>query len=222
MIIRNKNKIMLIYFLVLLIIISLFNYDDIKQNLINKYKYMTYRRVNLLFDNNIFIKGEITKSYINNTINEIHKIAKNGNINFIIDSHGGDLIAGYNLIIEMLEMQEKLLVINCYAINAKSTAFNIFQYCDNRYVIPDSILFQHNVSIEFKGSFENFEDFYETRFKQYRLITNMFNKDISNKIKMKYQDFLRKIWNDWTITGGEDIVKNNLADEVVIIKEFEL
>ena len=46
---------MLTQCLVLLVIISLFNYDDIKQNLINKYKYMTYRRVNLLFDNNIFV-----------------------------------------------------------------------------------------------------------------------------------------------------------------------
>ncbi len=212
---------MLTWCLVLLVIISLFNYDDIKQNLINKYKYMTYRRVNLLFDNNIFIKGEITKSSINNTINEIHKIKKTGNINFVIDSHGGDLISGYNLIIKMLEMQEKLLVIDCYAINAKSTAFTIFQYCDNRYVIPDSILFQHNVSIEFKGSFEDFDNFYETRFDFYRLITNMFNIDVSNKIKMKYQDFLEKIWNDWTIKGGENIVKNNLADEVVIIKDFD-
>ena len=212
---------MLTQCLVLLVIISLFNYDDIKQNLINKYKYMTYRRVNLLFDNNIFIKGEITKSSINNTINEINKIKKTGNINFVIDSHGGDLISGYNLIIEMLEMQEKLLVIDCYVINAKSTAFTIFQYCDNRYVIPDSILFQHNVSIEFKGSFEDFEDFYETRFDFYRLITNMFNKDVSKKIKMTYQEFLRKIWNDWTIKGGENIVKNNLADEVVIIKDFD-
>ena len=213
---------MLIHFFILLIIISLFNYDDIKQNLINKYKYMTYRRVNLLFDNNIFIKGEITKSSINNTIYEINKITKTNNINFIIDSHGGDLIAGYNLIIKMLEMQEKLLVIDCYAINAKSTAFNIFQHCDNRYVIPDSILFQHNASIEFKGSFEEFEDFYEKHFDSYCLIVNMLNKDVSDKIKMTYQNFLQKIWKDWTITGGEDIVKNNLADEVVIIKDFEL
>ena len=212
---------MLIQCLVLLITISLFNYDGIKQNLINKYKYMSYRRVNLLFDNNIFIKGEITKSSINNTINKIRKIKKTGNINFVIDSHGGDLISGYNLIIEMLKIQEKLLVIDCYAINAKSTAFTIFQYCDNRYVMPNSILFQHNVSIEFKGSFEDFEDFYETRFDLYRLITNMFNIDVSNKIKMTYQDFLEKIWNDWTIKGGENIVKNNLADEVVIIKNFD-
>lgn len=212
---------MLIQCLVLLITISLFNYDGIKQNLINKYKYMSYRRVNLLFDNNIFIKGEITKSSINNTINKIRKIKKTGNINFIINSHCGDLISGYNLIIEMLKIQEKLLVIDCYAINAKSTAFTIFQYCDNRYVMPNSILFQHNVSIEFKGSFEDFEDFYETRFVFYRLITNMFNIDVSNKIKMTYQDFLGKIWNDWTIKGGENIVKNNLADEVVIIKNFD-
>jgi hypothetical protein len=50
----------------------------------------------------------------------------------------------------------------------------------------------------------------------------MLNKDVSDKIKMTYQNFLQKIWKDWTITGGEDIVKNNLADEVVIIKDFEL
>ena len=58
--------------------------------------------------------------------------------------------------------------------------------------MPDSTLFQHNASLEFKGSFEEFEDFYETRFDLYHLITNMFNKDVSKKIKMTYQDFWRK------------------------------
>ena len=212
---------MLIHIIILFAVISLFNYDDIKQQLIKQYKYMNYRRVNLLYANNIFIKGEITKKSINNTISNIHK-QKSTNINLIIDSHGGELISGYNLITEMLKMQKKnLTIFNCYAINAKSTAFTIFQYCDNRYVMPDSTLFQHNISLEFKGSFEEFEDFYETRFELYRSITDIFNKDVSKKIKMKYNVFMKKIWHDWTIKGGENIVENNLADEVVIIKDFD-
>lgn len=214
---------MLIHVIILFAVISLFNYDDIKQQLIKQYKYMNYRRVNLLYANNIFIKGEITKKSINNTISSIHKHKqKSTNINLIINSHGGELISGYNLITEMLKMQKKnLTIFNCYAINAKSTAFTIFQYCDNRYVMPDSTLFQHNVSLEFTGSFEEFEDFYETHFELYRSITDIFNKDVSKKIKMKYNVFMKKIWHDWTIKGGENIVENNLADEVVIIKDFD-
>ena len=34
---------------------------------------------------------------------------------------------------------------------------------------------------------------------------------------MNHLDYLKIIWNDWTIKGGDNIVKNNLADEVVII-----
>ena len=111
--------------------------------------------------------------------------------------------------------------INCYAINAQSTAFTIFQYCNNRYVMPDSTLFQHNISISFKGSFEEFDDFYKTRFDSYRLINHMVSKTISKKIKLKKEDYLKKIWNNWTIEGGEKIIENNLADEIVIINNLK-
>ena len=181
----------------------------------DNYRYLWYRRVNLLFENNIFIKGEITQSSINTTISEINKSEKQ--INLIIDSNGGNLISGYNLIREMLKKTN----INCYAINAQSTAFTIFQYCNNRYVMPDSTLFQHNISISFKGSFEEFDDFYKTRFDSYRLINHMVSKTISKKIKLKKEDYLKKIWNNWTIEGGEKIIENNLADEIVIINNLK-
>ena len=210
-----NNALKMWYFYIIFIILISFNYDTIYIKIMDNYRYLWYRRVNLLFENNIFIKGEITQSSINTTISEINKSEKQ--INLIIDSNGGNLISGYNLIREMLKKTN----INCYAINAQSTAFTIFQYCNNRYVMPDSTLFQHNISISFKGSFEEFDDFYKTRFDSYRLINHMVSKTISKKIKLKKEDYLKKIWNDWTIEGGEKIIENNLADEIVIINNLK-
>ena len=210
-----NNALKMWYFYIIFIILISFNYDTIYIKIMDNYRYLWYRRVNLLFENNIFIKGEITQSSINTTISEINKSEKQ--INLIIDSNGGNLISGYNLIREMLKKTN----INCYAINAQSTAFTIFQYCNNRYVMPDSTLFQHNISISFKGSFEEFDDFYKTRFDSYRLINHMVSKTISKKIKLKKEDYLKKIWNNWTIEGGEKIIENNLADEIVIINNLK-
>ena len=164
------------------------NYDKIKKMLPLKISDVNSKGkfMYIQFENNIFIKGEITQSSINTTISEINKSEKQ--INLIIDSNGGNLISGYNLIREMLKKTN----INCYAINAQSTAFTIFQYCNNRYVMPDSTLFQHNISISFKGSFEEFDDFYKTRFDSYRLINHMVSKTISKKIKLKKEDYLKK------------------------------
>lgn len=196
-------------------IILLFNFNNIKQVIIDNYKYLCYRRVNLYLENKIYIENEITEKSIQKIIDEMDK--QENDINLIIDSNGGELLSGYNLIHEFDRIRD-FKKINCYAINAYSTAFTIFQYCSNRYVMPDSKLFQHNISINFKGSFEEFEDFYQNKYHLYRFITFIMTREVSERIKMNYDDFIQKIWNDWNIEGGENIVKNNLADEVVILK----
>jgi ATP-dependent protease ClpP protease subunit len=203
---------MLFYYLFFAIII--FNHNNILQFISEKYKYFNYRRVNLLLENKIYINGEINEKSIQNIIDEI---TKNDDVNLIIDSHGGELFSGYKLIHEFDRIRD-FKTINCYAINARSTAFTIFQYCENRYVMPNSILFQHNITINFKGSFEEFEDFYENKYHLYRFITEIMTREVSERINLKYDEFIKKIWNDWTIDGGENILKNNLADEIVILK----
>lgn len=212
---------MFIYLCIIGITLSLLNFNTIKEYLENKQKYMRYRRVNLLLENKIFIKGEITKNSINKTIDELNKNIVHKNINFIIDSEGGNLLGGYDLINKISSLQKKSFIFNCYAINAKSTAFTIFQYCDNRYVIPTSVLFQHNATLEFKGSFEEFELFFDLYFDSYRFILDKLNKDISKRIGMKYIDYKNKIWNDWTIVGGEKIIENNFADEIIILTNYD-
>lgn len=206
-----------IHIFIITSLIALFNYENIKNVILKKHKNNSYRKVYLSSEHNIFIKGRITKEKMNETI---HKIGNNKNINLIINSEGGDLFAGYDLIIKMIE-KKPLSTFKCYALNAKSTAFDIFQYCDKRFVIPNSILFQHNASIEFKGSFEEFENFYYEKFELYRNTVSKLNKIISNKIKLDYGEYQKKIMKNWSIKGGKKILENNLADEIVIISDLQ-
>jgi ATP-dependent protease ClpP protease subunit len=206
-----------IFFLIGLLIFS--NYKNLKILFIKKYKNLSYRKVYLFSDLDLYIKGKITKTSINKVID---KIGNNKNINLIIDSNGGDFMAGYKLISKMIKLQKKTLTsFDCYAINAKSTAFDIFQFCDKRYVSPISILFQHNASIEFIGSFEELKYFY-SKFIIYKKILDNININISKRIKLNHDEYLKKINNNWLIKGGEEIINYNLADEIVIIidKDF--
>ena len=206
-----------IHIFIITSLITIFNYKNIKNIIVKRYENNSYRKVYLSSDYNIFIKGRITKEKMNEII---YKIGNNKNINLIINSDGGDLFAGYDLIIKMIE-KKPLSNFECYALNAKSTAFDIFQYCDKRFVLPNSILFQHNVSIEFKGSFEEFENFYYEKFELYRNTVSKLNKIISNKIKLEFSDYQKKIMKNWSIKGGKKILENNLADEIVIISDLQ-
>ena len=210
-----------IHFYITIGLIVIFKYYEIKEYVTQKFENMSYRKVYISSDKNIYIKGKITKKLIDETINKIDKI-KSKNINLIINSGGGDLMAGCDLINKMSTLQKELITtFNCYAINAKSTAFNIFQFCNKRYVIPTSVLLQHNPTIQFNGTFEQFEDFYENRFEFYRLTFKNLNKIISKKIKLEYKIYMDKIRKEWNIKGGHNIIKNNLADEIVIILDLE-
>ena len=68
-----NNALKMWYFYIIFIILISFNYDTIYIKIMDNYRYLWYRRVNLLFENNIFIKGEITQSSINTNISEINK-----------------------------------------------------------------------------------------------------------------------------------------------------
>jgi ATP-dependent protease ClpP protease subunit len=111
---------------------------------------------------------------------------------------------------------ENQLTINCYALNAASAAFTFFEHCDNRFVIPTTTLFQHNVTVHLKGSFEEIFDYCDNNDKYYAIYMQL-TRSISEKIKLPYKSYLNKIKSNWEIKGGDEILKNNLADEIVIL-----
>lgn len=170
--------------------------------------------------NLINIKDTITKEYINNIINSVNKylIIDNNNkknINFFISSYGGDYEAGIELINFMKKKQKDNITFTCFALNAGSTAFTIFQFCDKRYVMDYSKLYQHELQFSTSGTIDIIEEWYSKKFFQQKNIYKIIKKEICEKIDMDILEYEKKIKNEWHINTGFSIVYNGLADKII-------
>jgi hypothetical protein len=183
-----------------------------------------YRVVNLYNESNIInINGEINKNMLNLFINSKYMNEINGFdnkwkpiINIIINSNGGDYFATIKFISKMEEIKKKNVTFHCYSIQACSSAFVIFQYCDHRFILSSSLLFHHNATI--KIPLDTLEYFYENYYEFVIIQHKKINKYIASKVGLTYKEYMKKIRNDWVINGGKNIIANQLADEIVIFQ----
>ena len=180
---------------------------------------------NMLYDqisnpNKVILSGHIDKMVMSTLINQIDLITKlnsDKNIFILIDSIGGDLIEGIKFINWIEEKKlEKNLRFKCICIRVISTAFNIYQMCDYRYVIEKCLMLQHEPKIKIEGTFDFVSDYY---LNQYQIHLNMYNliiNKISNKLGIMTNEYKNKFSNgDWIINNINEIFINNLADEKI-------
>jgi ATP-dependent protease ClpP protease subunit len=171
-------------------------------------------------ENLIYIKDTISKESITKIIKSINKhliIDKNKNINFYISSYGGDYEAGVELINYMKEKKKDNIKFICFAHIAGSTAFTIFQYCNKRYVMDYSKLYQHELQISTSGTIDMIEEWYSNKFVNHKNVYKMIKTEICEKIKMDILEYEKKIKNEWYINTGLSIVYNGLADKIVVL-----
>jgi ATP-dependent protease ClpP protease subunit len=130
-----------------------------------------------------------------------------------IDSNGGSVEAG-NKLINLFDYYIKNgKKIDCIAKNAFSMAFQIFQSCSTRYIVPSSILMQHQISLSsIKGQLTNTLNY----LKMIQTISDDLNKRSAKRIDMPFDDYVKLIQTDWW-TYGDDILKYRLADSVINI-----
>jgi ATP-dependent protease ClpP protease subunit len=170
--------------------------------------------------NKILLNGEITKISIASTINEIMlTIDKklDNNIFIVIDSVGGDLIEGFRLIDFMDRTRiTNLIRYECICIQAISTAFYIYQLCDYRYVVKNSLMLIHEPKLTITGTFDFVSNYlskgFDSDLKTYnQLIDKICTK---NKIDKKY--FLHMIKNkDWILSETNEIINNNFTNQLI-------
>lgn len=134
------------------------------------------------------------------------------NVYLYINSPGGEVMAGLEIVNYMKSMQAQNKEINCICHNAMSMAFVIFQYCSNRYILYSSTLMQHQMSIGIRGKLYDIN----SRLKYYNTIENELNLYQATRMKINVSDFIRNIQDDWWLYSS-DIIKNNGADEIVSI-----
>tara|TARA_Y100000385_G_C13050968_1_gene619737 strand:- start:557 stop:1204 length:648 start_codon:yes stop_codon:yes gene_type:complete len=160
--------------------------------------------------NHVSLTGSINEHLASKFISKINNIETNI-IYIYINSPGGDVSAGQKIIQYINFKKNTNKTIACIAWEAHSMAFNIMQFCTYRYVLKDSKMMQHQMSLSgLSGNIENINSYIKVTNKMYDSLI----KDASARIGITPTEYKTKINNDWYLYG-EEIVKNNVADIVI-------
>ena len=96
----------------------------------------------------------------------------------------------------------------CIARQADSMAFHIFQFCNHRYILQNSKMMQHQMSIHnLSGNIEQLMHYIQVSYKMYE---NLILQG-SQRIGLSTAEYKKKINDDWYLYG-EDIINNRVAD----------
>ena len=186
---------MLIYSLLLFLAVqanSYLNFDNIET-------------IELTQKNNLILRGPVDEESVSNIIYEINKVYNKSSVYLFLDTPGGEVTYGLQLINEIKKNN-----ISCIAEKAYSMGFAILQSCKRRYILPHSSVMQHQISFGIGGELG--------KIKSHTLLVDQYNQYLiemqSKRIHMHPQTFTNKINNEWWLFGG-NIIFENVADEMV-------
>ena len=173
----------------------------------------------VLKDNNFFA---VTEAFTETLLEKFNRkiMTYDGKEMFIyLDSPGGSVFAMSRIIGIMKASDIKF---TCVARFAASAAFAMFQQCDNRYMLYDGIIMQHNASGGFRGEFPRI----------YSLLNaiNDLVKDVeknsARRMKMKLKDYKVAINNNLWLSrataskyGAVDNIINNIKCSPGLVKK---
>jgi len=157
----------------------------------------------------VLLRGVIDGQSVGKAIKALLNV-KGNDILLFIDSPGGSVMSGMQLIDVMQGLISQGKSITCISQFAASMAFVTTQACPKRIVLNSSVLMQHQASWGLQGgSEENNKSF----IKLLLTMTEKIVKAQADRIGMSTTDFRKLVLSDYWVLG-EDIVKMNMADEV--------
>jgi len=174
--------------------------------------------VELKKDNFVSLRETIDQDVSSRLLAKLNTIeTKHDTLYLYINSPGGDVMAGFEIINYIKSLQDRSKEVICIAHNAMSMAFAIFQYCSQRYTLYASTLMQHQMSLQIKGKLYDLN----SRMQYFNIIEHKINQDQATRLNMTLANFTDLIQNDWWLYT-EDILRYKAADQVVSLScEFE-
>ena len=167
--------------------------------------------IELKKDNFVSLREKISADSSSKLLAKLNSIeARYDNIYIYINSPGGDVIAGLEIINYIKSLQARSKQVLCIAHNAMSMAFAIFQYCSQRYILYSSSLMQHQMSLGVKGKLYDIN----SRMSYLNSLESTLNQDQATRLELTSERFAQLIQNDWWLYAG-DIIGNNAADKMV-------
>lgn len=166
----------------------------------------------------IVLKGDINMTNALKVIDDMENLKSHhkSNIYMYIDTYGGEIVYAQH-IINMMTSIKYYKSITCIAVNAMSAGFSVFQACDNRYVLSQSNIMQHQVKINIIDT--NLEDA-SLYLEQIKKLTDHMDTMDAIKIGINVDEFRNLIKDEWKIIG-EDNVTHGTADKVMKITWVE-
>lgn len=162
-------------------------------------------------DNFVSLRETIDQDVSSRLLTKLNTIeAKYDKLYLYINSPGGDVMAGFEIINYIKSLQDRSKEVICIAHNAMSMAFAIFQYCSQRYILYASTLMQHQMSLQVKGKLYDLN----SRMQYFNIIEHKINQDQATRLNMTLANFTDLIQNDWWLYT-EDILRYKAADQLV-------
>lgn len=172
-------------------------------SLVNSFKMITLNETNVLT-----LRGPINSVTSSNFVYELNKRKNKKNLYVFINSHGGSVESGSQIIMEIMKYN-----ISCVADKAYSMGFVILQSCKKRYLTMFGKLMQHQISYGISDEKQKIDNYAEYVTQMDDILTKMQAK----KLNMSSKRLKEKTSNNWWMFG-ENAVKNNCADEIVQVK----
>ena len=161
--------------------------------------------------NTVSIIGPISDRTASRVNTELMRV-KDTEVNIFIRSPGGSVIAGNNIIQLMDALALSGKSITCIAQEAYSMAFIILQACPNRYIMPNSIIMQHQMFVFAWGQLERVR----SRMSLYESLEFDLNERQATRVNMTTAEFADRVAEDWWI-HGKSILDNNAADKMTYV-----
>jgi ATP-dependent protease ClpP protease subunit len=178
---------------------------------------------NILLHNDINlikIDREINMDYVNIIIDNLNKFKENDTVKFFINSNGGEIISGYKLILTMDELKNNNISFDCYAFNAHSIAFDIYQRCSKRYSMIESHIMQHNARINTNMDLDKlFELVKNGDIELLKMINDKLDLYSSKKANISIIEYKQKIKKEYNLKGYE-ILNAKFSDEMIVIDDL--
>ena len=147
-------------------------------------------------------------------LNLSYSLREGDTINIVLDSPGGSIYAGLNLISLIESVPQK---VNCIAIFAASMAHSILQACPGkRYIASNNgVVMIHRARGMFSGQFNDGE--VESQLKTWKQIVMTMEKNNAARMSYSYDDYKARAKDEWWCSGYK-CVKERFVDGLANIR----
>jgi ATP-dependent protease ClpP protease subunit len=168
--------------------------------------------IHLNASNLVILKGPIDSDSMAHLKQQIYELPSREHVVLYIDSPGGSVMAGNDFLQAMNTLKANGTVFTAVANRAASMAFILLQNCNNRYILENSILMQHSISLMLWNDLEKAQSY----LKLVDSIKTSLVRMQAERMGMAPADFLSKTLQDWWFYQDEAI-QSHAADRQVTI-----